>query len=69
MKKIVYGLILAISMSTSATAFAAWCRAESPSAWGEGVAYTVDQACQIAMMNCAAMTPQWQTCYVVNYAY
>ena len=64
MKKFIFAFML--MFATVTTANAAWCRAESPSAWGQGVANTVAQACKIALYQCAIRTPGNQTCYVVS---
>ena len=69
MKRVVYGLALIIGMASSTSAMAAWCRAQSPVAWGEGVGYTVDEACYIALRQCAARTPAGYSCFVVDYAF
>lgn len=64
MKKIISTLILLFAVTASANA--AWCRAESFSAWGEGTANTVEEACNIALHQCSIYTPYNQTCYVVS---
>lgn len=66
MKKIVLGVVLMLAASS---ANAAWCRAQSPFAWGEGTAQTIAQACQIALFNCAKLTPYGSMCLVVNVVY
>ncbi len=40
------------------------CQANSPVAWGQGVAYNTATACQIALNNCSVRTPYWMTCSV-----
>lgn len=45
------------------------CSAQSPSAWGVGSAYSRQQACRIALYQCAARTPAYQQCYVTRVDY
>jgi len=66
MKKII--LALALFMVAGA-ANAAWCRAESPSGFGVGYAFTIPEACGIALAQCSNNTPYWQYCGVVSSGY
>lgn len=45
----------------------AWvCRAKSKSAWGEGYhSHLLAYAKQRALLECAARTPKYQTCWIV----
>ena len=67
MKKIIAVLLLTFAVTASANA--AWCRAESPSAWGAGTANTIAAACKRALYECSVRTPTHQTCYVVGSGY
>lgn len=64
MKKLI--AILLLSFATVASANAAWCYTESNYAWGKGTALTIAQACNIALLECAARTPYGDTCFVVT---
>ena len=65
MKTILASLAIAASavMFMSTTADAAFCRADSPSAygWGRG---NYSYAKARALAECAARTPRYQTCYI-----
>ena len=66
MKKLILGMLL---FAVAGTASAAWCRAESFSAWGYGTAPSIAEACNIALYQCASRTPWNQTCVVVGSGY
>ena len=53
---------MVVMVPTSADA--AYCRADSRSAYGWGSAGTYAQARRIAMRQCVIRTPRWQTCYI-----
>jgi hypothetical protein len=44
----------------------AYCEAKSPSATGWATRYNMNEACNVALYECAVRTPSTQTCYVVR---
>jgi hypothetical protein len=58
---LIAGSVIAL-IPTEASAW--YCRARSPSAWGWGRSDWVGQAKRIALDECAARTPRYETCYI-----
>ncbi len=58
---LVIAVFAVVIMSSEASAWV--CRASSPSAWGWGSGY-LGYARARALAECAARTPQYQTCYI-----
>ena len=60
-------IILAATILLSSTAQAAWyAEATSTTAYGWGESYNRQQAINIAINNCVARTPYWDTCYLAT---
>jgi hypothetical protein len=57
----VAGLLIALVPDS---AYAWYCRADSPRAYGWGRAGSLYRAKRIALYQCAIRTPRWQTCYI-----
>ena len=63
MKKIVTSVIVSLGLALNAQA-GGYCEASSSFYTGWGESHSVGKAKRIAMHNCRANTPRWDTCFI-----